>query len=163
MRFGYWLPVFGGWLRNVDDERMEATWAYVSRLARRSEEIGFDVTLIAELNLNDIKGMDAPSLDAPKNGLRVERADPPREIIEAIERISRATNLDVGGIEFLVDDRDGQWYVYDINALSNFVADAVNVVGFDPWLRLVDYLERRLEEAPLSAQRSALSAETVGA
>jgi FMNH2-dependent dimethyl sulfone monooxygenase len=64
MRFGYWLPVFGGWLRNVDDERMEATWEYVSRLARRSEEIGFDLTLIAELNLNDIKGMDAPSLDA---------------------------------------------------------------------------------------------------
>jgi FMNH2-dependent dimethyl sulfone monooxygenase len=48
----------------VEDERMEATWAYVSRLALRSEEIGFDVTLIAELNLNDIKGMDAPSLDA---------------------------------------------------------------------------------------------------
>ena len=64
MRFGYWLPVFGGWLRNVQDERMEATWEYVSRLARRSEEIGFDLTLIAELNLNDIKGMDAPSLDA---------------------------------------------------------------------------------------------------
>ena len=64
MRFGYWLPVFGGWLRNVDDEGMEATWEYVSRLARRSEEIGFDLTLVAELNLNDIKGMDAPSLDA---------------------------------------------------------------------------------------------------
>jgi dimethylsulfone monooxygenase len=64
MRFGYWLPVFGGWLRNVDDERMAATWDYVRRLARRSEEIGFDLTLIAELNLNDIKGMDAPSLDA---------------------------------------------------------------------------------------------------
>ena len=64
MRFGYWLPVFGGWLRNVPDERMEASWDYVSRLARRSEEIGFDVTLIAELNLNDIKGPDAPSLDA---------------------------------------------------------------------------------------------------
>jgi FMNH2-dependent dimethyl sulfone monooxygenase len=64
MRFGYWLPVFGGWLRNVDDEGMEATWAYVSRLARRSEEIGFDLTLVAELNLNDIKGDDAPSLDA---------------------------------------------------------------------------------------------------
>lgn len=64
MRFGYWLPVFGGWLRNVEDEGMEASWAYVSRLARRSEEIGFDLTLIAELNLNDIKGEDAPSLDA---------------------------------------------------------------------------------------------------
>lgn len=64
MRFGYWLPVFGGWLRNVEDEGMEATWPYVSRLARRSEAIGFDLTLIAELNLNDIKGEDAPSLHA---------------------------------------------------------------------------------------------------
>lgn len=64
MRFGYWMPVFGGWLRNVPDEGMEATWEYVSRLAKRSEEIGFDLSLLAELNLNDIKGMDAPSLDA---------------------------------------------------------------------------------------------------
>ena len=64
MRYGYWLPVFGGWLRNVPDERMAATWQYVQRLARRSEEIGYDLTLIAELFLNDIKGIDAPALDA---------------------------------------------------------------------------------------------------
>jgi FMNH2-dependent dimethyl sulfone monooxygenase len=64
MRFGYWLPVFGGWLRNVADENMEASWPYVKRLAQRSEQIGFDVTLIAELNLNDIKGVEANSLDA---------------------------------------------------------------------------------------------------
>ena len=64
MRYGYWMPVFGGWLRNVEDEGMEASWDYVSRLARRSEEIGYDLTLIAELNLNDIKGVEAPSLDA---------------------------------------------------------------------------------------------------
>jgi dimethylsulfone monooxygenase len=64
IRFGYWMPVFGGWLRNVEDEGMEATWEYVSKLARRSEQIGYDLALIAELNLNDIKGVDAPSLDA---------------------------------------------------------------------------------------------------
>jgi FMNH2-dependent dimethyl sulfone monooxygenase len=64
MRFGYWLPVFGGWLRNVADENTEASWPYVKRLAQRSEQIGFDVTLIAELNLNDIKGVEANSLDA---------------------------------------------------------------------------------------------------
>jgi FMNH2-dependent dimethyl sulfone monooxygenase len=64
VRYGYWLPIFGGWLRNVEDEHMAATWDYVSRLARRSEQIGFSLTLIAELNLNDIKGVDAPSLDA---------------------------------------------------------------------------------------------------
>ncbi|MET0622766.1 MAG: LLM class flavin-dependent oxidoreductase [Pyrinomonadaceae bacterium] len=64
MRYGYWLPVFGGWLRNVEDEAMEASWEYVERLARRSEQIGYDLTLVAELNLNDIKGVEAPSLDA---------------------------------------------------------------------------------------------------
>jgi FMNH2-dependent dimethyl sulfone monooxygenase len=64
LRFGYWLPVFGGWLRNVEDEGMPATWEYVRDLAVRSETIGFDLTLIAELNLNDIKGPEAPALDA---------------------------------------------------------------------------------------------------
>ena len=64
MTYGYWLPVFGGWLRNVEDENMQADWNYVKRLAIRSEEIGFTTSLIAELNLNDIKGIEAPSLDA---------------------------------------------------------------------------------------------------
>src|SRR5690242_19886118 len=64
MRYGYWLPVFGGWLRNVEDEQMSASWDYVKRLAQRSEEIGYDITLVAELLLNDIKGIEAPSLDA---------------------------------------------------------------------------------------------------
>jgi len=64
MRYGYWLPVFGGWLRNVDDEGMDASWAYTRRLAQRSEELGYSLTLIAELYLNDIKGIDAPALEA---------------------------------------------------------------------------------------------------
>jgi FMNH2-dependent dimethyl sulfone monooxygenase len=64
MRYGYWLPVFGGWLRNVENENMAASWSYVKRVAQRSEQIGFSLTLIAELNLNDIKGVEAPSLDA---------------------------------------------------------------------------------------------------
>jgi dimethylsulfone monooxygenase len=64
MRYGFWLPVFGGWLRNVDDEGMQPTWEYVRGLAQRAEHMGYDLSLIAELNLNDIKGVDAPSLDA---------------------------------------------------------------------------------------------------
>ena len=50
MRYGFWLPVFGGWLRNVEDEGMQPTWDYVCKLAQRAEEIGYDLTLIAELN-----------------------------------------------------------------------------------------------------------------
>lgn len=64
MRFGYWMPIFGGWLRNVPDEGMSIDWEYVRALAVESEQAGFDLSLIAELNLNDIKGHRAPSLDA---------------------------------------------------------------------------------------------------
>jgi FMNH2-dependent dimethyl sulfone monooxygenase len=64
MRFGYWMPVFGGWLRNIQDEGMEASWDYVRRLTVRAEETGWDLSLIAELNLNDIKGVEEPALDA---------------------------------------------------------------------------------------------------
>ena len=85
----------------------------------------------------------ACAVDAPKSGLRVEGVTPPREIVEQVERIARAAKLDVGGIEYLVDDRDGRHYFYDVNALSNFVADAPNVVGFDPWENFADYLEQR--------------------
>ena len=63
MRFGYWMPIFGGWLRNVADEGMPVSWPYLRDLAMQSEQDGFDLALIAELNLNDIKGHRAPSLD----------------------------------------------------------------------------------------------------
>lgn len=85
----------------------------------------------------------ACAVDAPKTGLKVEGYTPPREVVDACERIVQAAGIDVGGIEYMVDDRDGKLVYYDVNALSNFVADAPNVVGFDPFGRLVDYLERR--------------------
>ncbi|WP_254913697.1 LLM class flavin-dependent oxidoreductase [Sphingobium sp. Z007] len=64
MRYGYWMPVFGGWLRNVPDEGMDASWDYAKRLTLDAERWGYDLTLIAELNLNDIKGIEQPALDA---------------------------------------------------------------------------------------------------
>jgi len=85
----------------------------------------------------------ACAIDAPKTGLKVEGYTPPMEVVWACERIMQAAGIDVGGIEYMTDDRDGSLTYYDINALSNFVADAVNVVGFDPFCKLVDYLERR--------------------
>jgi hypothetical protein len=85
----------------------------------------------------------ACALDAPKNGMRVESCMPSREIIGQVEWIAQRTKLDVGGIEYMIDQRDGRHYFYDINALSNFVADAPNVIGFDPFERLVDYLAAR--------------------
>ncbi len=76
-------------------------------------------------------------------GVPVEGYTPPAGVIETVKRIARAAHMDVGGVEYLVNDRDGEIYYYDINALSNFVADAPNVIGFDPFPRLVDHLETR--------------------
>lgn len=75
--------------------------------------------------------------------LLVEGYTPPDMVIKTILRIANAAQIEVGGIEYLVNDRDGEVYYYDINALSNFVADAPNVIGFDPFLRLVDYITTR--------------------
>ncbi len=81
-------------------------------------------------------------VEAPKAGLRIEGYTPPDEHIRAVERIMQAAGIEVGGVEYITDDRDGQVYFYDINALSNFVSDGPNLVGFDPFTRLVDFLEQ---------------------
>ena len=84
MRFGYWMPVFGGWLRNVPDEGMTASWDYVRRLTQRSEATGWDLTLIAELNLNDIKGVDAPALDAWSTAAALAAVTETNELMVAV-------------------------------------------------------------------------------
>jgi len=84
--------------------------------------------------------------DAPTSGLKIESFEPPAEIIETVERIVAAAKIDVGGVEYMIDDRTGDPLFYDINALSNFVADAPNLIGFDPHERLVDFLEQEIEK-----------------
>jgi hypothetical protein len=82
--------------------------------------------------------------DGTKTGLRIEGYRPPERVVREVLAIARAAHLDLGGVEYLVDERDGEVYYYDVNALSNFVTDAPRVVGFDPFVTLVDYLEARI-------------------
>ncbi len=79
------------------------------------------------------------------SGISMIGVRPAPELVDAAERIARAANLDVGGIEVMIDDRDGVARFYDINALSNFVAKPLDVLGWDPHERLVDYLVARIE------------------
>lgn len=91
----------------------------------------------------DGASLDRPACpaDAPNHDIEVEAYSPPAERVRQVERIMAAAGIEVGGVEYLTDARDGQTYFYDINALSNFVADAPRVVGFDPFARLATYLE----------------------
>jgi FMNH2-dependent dimethyl sulfone monooxygenase len=78
------MPIFGGWLRNIEDEQMEATFAYNKRLAQRAEQIGYDLTLLAELNLNDIKGADAPVLECWTTAAAIASVTEKLELMNAI-------------------------------------------------------------------------------
>lgn len=84
-------------------------------------------------------------------GLPVEGYDPPKDVIEDAKRIIAAAGMDLGGVEYLVNARDDQPYFYDINALSNFVADAPKVIGFNPFVDLVDFIVQRAESTKSSS------------
>lgn len=86
---------------------------------------------------------DLCPVDLPKVALRVEAYVPPDSVIRDVADVVRAAGLDLGGVEYLTNDRDGHIYFYDVNALSNFVSDARRIVGFDPYARLADYLVAR--------------------
>ena len=93
MRFGYWMPVFGGWLRNVEDEGMPVAWPYLRDLAVDSERHGFDLSLLAELNLNDIKGHRAPAADAWTLGAALAAVTQRLELMLAVRPNYHAPSL----------------------------------------------------------------------
>jgi hypothetical protein len=86
-------------------------------------------------------------------GLPIESFDPPAGVVADAKRIASAAGMDVCGIEYVVDERDGLPYFYDLNALSNFVADAPNVIGFDPFVNLVDLIVELAGEASVELGR----------
>ena len=94
----------------------------------------------------DLCPADACMAQPGRAAIRMTAVTPPPDIVEAAERIARAAGLDVGGVEVVVDERDGTPRFYDINAMSNFVADPLNVLGWDPHDRLIDFLEAQLKE-----------------
>ncbi len=90
----------------------------------------------------DLCPADVCMVDKPT--ITMEAYAPPPDIVAAVERVARAAALDVGGIEYMIDDRDGVARFYDINALSNFVARPLEVLGWDPHERLIDWLELQI-------------------
>ncbi|MEW6213568.1 MAG: hypothetical protein AB1631_35055, partial [Acidobacteriota bacterium] len=122
-------------------ETLDGKFLYAIRVSTTGES--FNLCPADACQVDETPMDMACPVEAVNKGFKVEACDPPPWAIESVERIVRAAQIDVGGIEYIIDDRDGRKLFYDINALSNFVADAPRIVGFDPHARLVDYLERR--------------------
>jgi predicted ATP-grasp superfamily ATP-dependent carboligase len=132
------IPARGGFISRV--ETIGGKVIYGIRVHLTGDTFNLCPADICQTNTGEDLVRNACAVDAPKNGLKVEAFSPSQEVVRNIETIMAHTTIDVGGIEFIIDDRDGEIYYYDINALSNFVADAVNVIGFNPHDLLVEYL-----------------------
>ena len=126
MRFGYWMPVFGGWLRNVEDEGMPVAWPYLRDLAVDSERHGFDLTLIAELNLNDIKGHRAPAADAWTLGSALAAVTTRLELMLAVRPNYHAPSLTAKALSTLDLIAPGR---VSLNVVSSWWADEARQYG----------------------------------
>jgi FMNH2-dependent dimethyl sulfone monooxygenase len=147
VRYGYWLPVFGGWLRNVPDEGMSATWEYVKKLAQRSEHTGYDITLIAELFMNDIKGIDADSLDAWSTAAALAAVTEKLELMVAVRPTfhepaifaKQAANVDhISGGRLSLNVVSSWWKDEARRYGIHFEEHDDRYARTDEWLRIVD-------------------------
>ncbi|MEP6902602.1 MAG: hypothetical protein ABJA66_12675 [Actinomycetota bacterium] len=137
------VPKKGGSIQRI--ETLSGKFLYGLKIFPQGENFNLCPAEVC-LTENETPANEICLFDAPKLGLRIENFSPPAEIIATVEQIVAAAKIDVGGVEYLIDDRSGETLFYDINALSNFVADARNLIGFDPHAKLVDFLEEELEK-----------------
>ncbi|WP_446742010.1 ATP-grasp domain-containing protein [Silvibacterium acidisoli] len=138
------VPARGGYITRV--ETLARRYLYAIRVYLNGETFDLCPADICQTARGESLN-NACVLEASKAGLKVEGYTPPADVIANIERIVQAAGIDVGGVEYIVDDRDGEIYYYDVNALSNFVADAPRVIGFDPFVKLADFLIEEVERA----------------
>ncbi len=142
------IPAQGGFI--VRCEVLDGKFLYAIKVHTTGETFDLCPADICRTTAGIDLNRAACALDAPKSGIRVEGYEPPASVVNDVERIMAAAGVELGGVEYMLDARDGDAGVplyYDINALSNFVADGVNVVGFDPFVRLVDWLVLEAEKA----------------
>jgi len=135
-----YIPARGGHITRV--EVLGGKYLYAINVFLAADQFNLCPADICQTTGGVELARTACALDAPKTGVKVEGYTPPAKIIADVERIMQAAGIEVGGVEYIIDDRDGRLLYYDINALSNFVADGPRVIGFDPYARLADFLEQ---------------------
>ena len=128
-------------------EVLDGRFLYAIRIVRGAA--GFNLCPADICQVPPAGSLAACPVDAPAT-LSVGRHEPPAEAIKQAVALARAASIDVGGIEYLVGRDDGLIYFYDVNATSNFVANAPAVLGFDPFRPFVDYIERVAREGKRS-------------
>lgn len=131
------IPPKGGYIVRV--ETLNSKFLYAIKIFPARGNFN-----LSAAELHEIRTADKDSENSTGR-IRVESFVPDRRIIEDVERIAKAARLDAGGVEYLIHPETNEPHYYDINALSNFIAQAEDVIGFNPHEAFVDYLEQRLQ------------------
>jgi glutathione synthase/RimK-type ligase-like ATP-grasp enzyme len=145
------IPARGGHINRV--ETLNGKFLYAIKVFTSGESFNLCPAEICAVPEKPQEIGEVCLTTAASRGIKVEAFTPPASVIESVERIVMEARIDVGGIEYIVDDRNGDILFYDINALSNFIADAENVIGFDPFNSLVDYLESFVNQTPVLSNK----------
>ena len=122
-------------------EVLDGRALYAIRIVKRAEDFNLCPADICQVPAPPSAEAGACPIDV-RPGLDVTRYDAPDDVVAQAVALTRAASIDVGGVEYLVSARDGLPYFYDVNATSNFVADAPRVLGFDPFPAFGDYIVR---------------------
>ena len=138
------IPIRGGHIHRV--ETLNGKFLYAMKVYTSGESFNLCPAEICQVPQQPVQTGDLCLTTAVKKGIKVEPFTPPTAVIQAVEKIVSEAKIDVGGIEYMIDDRTGEILYYDINALSNFIADAENVIGFDPFENLVDFMASLINE-----------------
>lgn len=142
------VPKRGDHINRV--ETLAGKFLYAIKIYPQGENFNLCPAEVCQIEDVSVAGVSAIGemclTDAPSTGLRIEKFVPSDDIIKTVETIAATAKIDVGGVEYLIDDLSGEALFYDINALSNFVADARNLIGFDPHEKLVDFLKEEIEK-----------------
>jgi hypothetical protein len=134
-------PPKGGSIVRV--EALDDAFLYAIRIYNDPNE-GFNLCPADICQVPEPAASSAQPAETPaKTPKRIEVAEPPQWVIDDVLRVFRHGHVDIGGVEYLESERDGALYLYDVNPISNFVTDAPRLIGFDPFARFVDYIERR--------------------
>lgn len=132
-------PPKGGSIVRV--EALDGRFLYAIRIHNDPNE-GFNLCP-ADICQVPEQGQPADAAVSVKTPKKIEAVQPPQWVIDDVLRIFASARIDIGGVEYLESERDGATYLYDVNPISNFVTDAPRLVGFDPFERFADYIERR--------------------
>ncbi|MEC5425203.1 LLM class flavin-dependent oxidoreductase [Virgibacillus sp. C22-A2] len=144
MKYGFWLPIFGGWLRNVEDEGMPPTFDYAKKVIQSAEKWGYDTTLIAELYLNDIKGTDEDSIEAWSTAAALAAVTEKIEIMTAVRPVFHnpaVTAKMAANIDHISNGR------FTLNVVSGWWAEEAKQYGADftehdeRYERTIEFLE----------------------